>query len=69
MFVFSALVFDGKKQHFVRRELDSLERFRGYLTAEFGLHVVVWIEQQNTTLNDAAACHTTDETKETALRY
>lgn len=47
MYSFSALIYDGRRQHLIAGEFDSSEQFNRHLENTYGIHVCLW-QSQNT---------------------
>ncbi|MEW9799187.1 hypothetical protein [Alteromonas sp. CYL-A6] len=43
--VYSALVFDGKRQHVIQKECPSETQFIAELDVELGVHVCLWLKE------------------------
>ncbi|MEG3768820.1 hypothetical protein [Alteromonas sp. 14N.309.X.WAT.G.H12] len=45
MFLYTALIYDGLRQHLVTHPCDDDAAFSAYLTSQYGIHVCLWHEK------------------------
>lgn len=46
MYIFSAVIYDGKKQHLIKQECRTDTEFASYLERQFGCHVCLWSSKE-----------------------
>ena len=48
MYTFSAVIYDGNRQHLVKQDVSDLAAFEAYLQQQYGCYVCLWYNQEPT---------------------
>ena len=60
MYIFTALIYDGYKQHLVSGTYDNNSQFEVFLTQRFNVYVCLWLSKEHT-------AHTTNNLENRSL--